>query len=229
VRRSRPGRGLADNGRVVEYFPHIYNPPPGADRRTMLLLHSPAGNEHELLPLAQAISPTAGVLSPRGRISDDGCVRFFRRFPEGPYDLGDLQRRVAQLATFVAAAAVRYRFDAREVVAVGFSDGATAAATLLLAWPHTLAGVVLFRGAAPGMPPRMPKLPGTPVLVANGQYDPVVQPEDTFQLAALLRVGGADVSVALQPAAQQIVPADVDEARAWLTSCGRLRSPLRMS
>ena len=214
---------------MLEFFSHLYQPPPGADRRTLLLLHSPAGNEHELLPLAQAILPTAGVLSPRGQLNDEGRWRFFRRFAEGACDLGDLQRRVAQLAAFVAAASVRYRFDAREVVAVGFSDGATLASTLLLAWPHTLAGAVLFRGAAPGMPARMQKLPATPVLVANGHYDPVVQPEDTLELAALLRVAGADVSVALQPAAQQIVPADVDEARGWLTSCGTLRSPLRMS
>ena len=211
------------------FFSHVYHSPPGADRRTLLLLHSPAGDEHELLPLAQAILPTAGVLSPPGQFDDDGRWRFFRRFPEGPYDLGDLQRRVAQLAAFVAGAAIRYRFDAREVVAIGFSDGAAAASTLLLAWPDTLAGAVLFRGAAPGMPSRMPKLPATPVLVANGQYDPVVQPEDTHELAALLRVAGADVSVVLQPAAQQIVPADAEEARGWLTSCGTLRSPLRMS
>jgi len=236
MRMSCPGR-VTDNDAVTElFFSHVYQPPPGGDRRTLLLLHSPAGDEIELLPLAQAILPTAGVLSPRGQIDDDGRCRFFRRFPEGPYDLGDLQRRVAQLAAFIAAAAVRYRFDAREVVAIGFSDGAAVASTLLLAWPDTLAGAVLFRGATPGMPSRLPKLPATPVLVANGQYDPVVQPhdpvvqpQDTFELAALLRVAGADVSVALQPGAQQIAPADVEEARGWLTSCGRLRSPLRMS
>ena len=40
---------------------------------------------------------------------------------------------------------------------------------------------------------------------------------------------GATVTIALQPAAQQIVPADIDQARAWFTACGTLRSPLRMS
>jgi phospholipase/carboxylesterase len=211
------------------YFSHIYQPPPGADRRTLLLLHGPAGDEHELLPVAQALQPTAAILSPRGQINEEGSSRFFRRVTEDVFDLGDLQRRAEQLAAFVAGASIRYRFDPREVVAVGLSDGATLASTLMLAWPATLAGAVLFRSAAPAMPPRMPKLPGTPVLLANGRYDPVVQPEDTEDLAALLRVAGADVSVALQTAAQQIVQADIEEARSWLTSCGRMRSPMRMS
>jgi phospholipase/carboxylesterase len=211
------------------YFSHIYQPPPGATRRTLLLLHGPAGDEHQLLPVAQALQPTAAILSPRGQIDDEGTWRYFRRLSEGVFDLGDLQRRAEQLATFVTAASVRYRFDPREVVAVGLSDGATLASTLMLAWPGTLAGAVLFRSAVPAMPPRMPRLQGTPVLLANGRYDPVVQPEDTEDLAALLRVAGADVSVALQPAAQQIVHADIEEARAWLTSCGTMRSPMRTS
>jgi predicted esterase len=213
----------------ARFFSHIYHPPPGADHRTLLLLHSPAGDEHELLPLAQTLQPTAGILSPRGQIEDQGCWRFFRRFIEGPYDLGDLQRRAAQLAAFIAAAATLYRFDSREVVAVGLADGANIASTLMLAWPDTLAGAVLFRGSAPGMPPKMPKLPATPVLLANGEFDPVVTPEESAEVAALLRVAGANVTVALQPAAQQLVHADVEQARAWFSACGSLRSPLRMS
>ena len=213
----------------VLYFSHIYHPPPGADRRTLLLLHSPAGDEHELLPLAQSLQPTAGILSPRGQLDVEGSWRFFRRFAEGSCDLGDLQRRATQLATFVAAAAAHYRFDSREVVAMGMADGALLASTLLLAWPDTLAGAVLFRGSVPGMPPKMPKLPSTPVLLANGRFDPVVTAVESGEVAALLRVAGANVTAALQPAAQQLVHADVEQARAWFTSCGTLRSPLRMS
>ena len=225
-----PPSDSRDNPPVpARFFSHLDHSAPGADRRTLLLLHSPAGDEHELLPLAQALQPTAGILSPRGQIDDQGCSRFFRRLIEGPYDLGDLPRRAAQLATFVAAAATRYRFDSREVVAVGIADGANIASTLMLAWPDTLAGAVLFRGAVPGMPPQLPKLPATPVLLANDDYDPVVTREESAEVAALLRVAGANVTVALQPAAQQLVHADVEQARAWFTLCGSMRSPSRMS
>ena len=89
-----PPSDSRDNPPVpARFFSHLDHSAPGADRRTLLLLHSPAGDEHELLPLAQALQPTAGILSPRGQIDDQGCWRFFRRLIEGPYDLGDLQRR----------------------------------------------------------------------------------------------------------------------------------------
>lgn len=77
----------------ARFVSHLYHSAQGADRRTLLLLHSPAGDEHELLPLVQSLQPTAGILSPRGQSDDQRCRPFFRRFIEGPYDLGDLQRR----------------------------------------------------------------------------------------------------------------------------------------
>jgi phospholipase/carboxylesterase len=211
------------------YFKHLYQPPPGADRRTLLLLHGPAGDEHELLPLASLLWPTAGILSPRGQLDVDGEWHFFRRFEGGTCDLGDLERRATQLAQFVAGAARVYRFEPREVVAVGYSDGATLASTLLVGNPEVLAGAVLFRSATPCMPERIKAVPGTPVLLAGGSHDPVITPEDTGDIAGMLRVAGATVTVSLQPAARQIVPEDVEQAREWLTSCGTLRSPLRMS
>lgn len=210
-------------------FTHVYQPAPGADRRTLLLLHGVGGDERDLLSLARLLQPTAGVLSPRGQVEDHGMLRFFKRLPQGVYDLEDLARRAAQLAAFVGAAAAHYRFDAREVMAVGFAEGANIASTMLLAWPDTLAGAVLFRGALPMMPDRMPKLPGTPVFVSNGRQDRITLAEDTDQLAALLRAAGAEVTVVLQQAAHQLTQADVEQARAWLTSCGPRRSPVRMS
>lgn len=210
-------------------FTHVYNPAPGGDRRTLLLLHGNGGNEREMLGLAKLLLPTAGVLSPRGQVTGRGGLSFFKRLQPDVYDMEDLPRRAAQLAAFVSAASERYGFDPGRVVAVGVADGANMASTLLLAWPDVLAGAVLFRGAVPLMPDRMPKLPATPVLVSNGRHDRVAAPLDTEQLVALLRVAGADVSLVWQQAAQQLTNGDVEQAKAWLTSCGSLRNPEQTS
>ena len=210
-------------------FTHLYQPATRGDRRTLLLLHGLGGDERNVLTLGRLLRPTAGILSPRGQVHDRGRLRFFKRLQEDVYDMEDLPRRAAQLAAFVAAAAERYRFDAEELVAVGLGEGANMASTLLLACPDTLSGAILFRGAVPLMPERMPRLPGTPVLVSNGRRDRVAAPLDTEQLVALLRIAGADVSVAWQQAAQQLTNADVEQAKAWLTSCGMRRSPARTS
>ena len=101
-------------------------------------------------------------------------------------------------------------------MAVGFSNGANIAATLLLLRPETLGGAVLFRpmvvldqAAAPGT------LAGKRVLLANGSVDPLVPPDHPERLAALLRAGGAEVAVETLQASHQLTPQDVALAQAW--------------
>jgi predicted esterase len=148
-------------------FEHVYQAPKDQGAPfTLLMLHGTGGNEHDLLPLARMLAPEAGVLSPRGKVIERGRARFFRRLAEGVFDLADLERRTQDLGDFVGAAATRYAVDPRRVIAVGFSNGANIASSLLLLRPEVLAGAILFRAMVPIMPERMPSLPNTPVLVS---------------------------------------------------------------
>src|ERR1043165_1517971 len=133
-------------------YVHVYNPPTGADRRTLLLLHGTGGTEHDLIPLGQMLAPSAGLLSPLGNVSENGAARFFRRIAEGVFDIEDLHARTKELAAFVKEAAVAYRFDAGNVVAVGFSNGANIAGSMLLSFPGLLRGAILFRAMVPFEP-----------------------------------------------------------------------------
>lgn len=211
-------------------FIHVYQP--GSDaarRRTLLTLHAAGGSERDLIALTRLLQPGAGVLSPRGPILENGRWRFFRRLTPQVDDIEDLQRRAAQLATFLAESAACYGFDPMNVVAIGVADGAVLATTMLLAWPHALAGAVLFRAGLPAMPERMPALPKTPVFVSNGLHDRFARRGDTVQLEALLRAAGADVTIAWQASAHQLIQADLERAAAWLTACGPRRSSTQTS
>ncbi len=104
---------------------------PGSSKRTLLLLHGTGGNEHDLIPLGREIDPAAAILSPRGKVLENGMPRFFRRLAEGIFDEEDLKRRTHELADFVGVAAQHYQFAADKVVAVGYSNGANIAASLL--------------------------------------------------------------------------------------------------
>ena len=198
-------------------FVHLYSPPPGTDGSTLLLLHGTGGNEHHLLPLSRLLLPSAGVLSPRGQVLERGMPRFFRRLAEGVFDVADLTRRTHELADFLAAAAERYGFDPRHLVAAGFSNGANIAASLLLLRPEALAAAVLFRAMVPLVPEALPAHRGTPVLISNGRQDPLVSGDETERLAALLERAGARVEVVWQPGGHELTPADVSGAAAWLT------------
>jgi predicted esterase len=201
---------------------HRFVPAPHSGAaRTLLLLHGTGGDENDLLPLGRTLAPDAALLSPRGRVVENGMPRFFRRFAEGVFDVEDLRARTHELADFVAAASTLYRFDPARVIAVGFSNGANIAASTLLLRPHTLAAAVLLRAMVPLVPEDPPDLHGVSVLISAGRFDPIAGPEQTRALARLLIDAGAGVTVGWHEAAHLITDGDVTAARGWLGD-GRL-------
>jgi predicted esterase len=190
---------------------------PGTSNRTLLLLHGTGGNERDLIALGRELDPNAALLSPRGKVLENGMPRFFRRLAEGVFDLEDLKKRTNELADFVAAAAQHYGFAADKVVAVGYSNGANIAASLLLLRPEILSAAILFRAMVPLVPDKQPKLSSVRVWIGAGSYDPIIPTSETKRLAELLRSVGADVTMRHFPAGHELTPDDVEAARDWLT------------
>jgi phospholipase/carboxylesterase len=195
-------------------FQHIFLE--GHSPRTLLLLHGTGGNENDLLPLGLAIDPEAARISPRGKVLENGMPRFFRRLAEGIFDEKDLVRRTHELGDFIAEASRAYGFDPRQVVAVGYSNGANIAGALLLLRPDSLAGAALLRPMVPLTPEALPDLTGVPVLVSAGQHDPLVPPQNARRLAALLGDAGANVTLRFENSGHAITDDTVEAARQWL-------------
>ncbi len=189
---------------------------PGKSDRTLLLLHGTGGNERDLIPLGRDLDPTASLLSPRGKVLENGMPRFFRRLAEGVFDLEDLKKRTNELADFVAAAGQHYGFAADNVVAVGYSNGANIAASMLLLRPEILSAAILFRAMVPLVPETQPNLSSVRVWIGAGSYDPIIPTSETKRLAELLRSAGADLTMRHFPAGHELTPADVESAREWL-------------
>jgi phospholipase/carboxylesterase len=189
---------------------------PGSSNRTLLLLHGTGGNEHDLIPLGRELDPNATLLSPRGKVSENGMPRFFRRLAEGVFDLQDLQKRTHELADFVAAAADRYDIDDKNIIAVGYSNGANIAASTLLLRPEILAGAILFRAMVPLEPEKPPELANVRIWIGAGNHDPIIPSSETQRLVDLLRAAGADVTVRFLDAGHALTPADISLARDWL-------------
>ena len=189
---------------------------PGKSNRTLLLLHGTGGNERDLIPLGRGLDPNASLLSPRGKILENGMSRFFRRLAEGVFDLEDLKKRTHELADFVTAAAQHYKIDNKQIVAVGYSNGANIAASMLLLRPKTLSAAILFRAMVPLVPETTPDLSATRVVISEGDHDPIVSAAEAGRLAGLLRSAGADVTIRFFEAGHQLARDDVDLAREWL-------------
>jgi len=188
---------------------------PGTSGETALLLHGTGGNEGSLLQLGTLLLPGASILSPRGQVLEGGMPRFFRRLAEGVFDLEDLVSRTGDLAGFVGRSVEKYGFDPARVTAVGFSNGANIAASLMLLRPEVLSRAVLLRAMVPLEPEPKP-LPGTPVWVGAGRYDPIVPPANTARLAELLGERGARVHLDWREAGHQLAEGEVEAISTWL-------------
>jgi phospholipase/carboxylesterase len=199
-------------------FVHRFVPAAQPGRRPLLLLHGTGGDENDLVPLGERLAPGAALLSPRGKVLENGMPRFFRRLAEGVFDLEDLARRSAELARFIAAARAAYAIE--QPIAVGFSNGANIAASLLLTRPDTLAGAVLMRATLPFAPQDLPRLGGAPVLILSGQMDPLVSADRRENLAKVLAAAGAAVDHQIIPAGHNLTAQDLASASAWLQQHG---------
>jgi predicted esterase len=198
-------------------FVHVFKPGEKPHSPTLLLLHGTGGDEHDLLPLGRELLPGAALLGVRGKVMENGMPRFFRRFAEGVFDIDDLKDRTNQLAQFIDATSERYSFSKRQLIAVGYSNGANIAASLILLHPHYLAGAVLFRAQVPFIPDIIRNFPGLSIFIAAGTRDTIVPGDQTEQLATILKSGGADVSLSWHRGGHELGDDDIADAKAWFS------------
>jgi phospholipase/carboxylesterase len=189
---------------------------PGDSNRTLLLLHGTGGNERDLIPLGRELDPNASLLSPRGKILENGMPRFFRRLAEGVFDLEDLKTRTNELADFVAAAVRHYKLDANRIVGVGYSNGANIAASMLLLRPEIIHAAILFRAMVPLVPDKMPELSSIHVWIGTGDQDPIIPPSESQRLVDLLRSADAHVTIRFFNAGHGLTNSEVEAAGQWL-------------
>jgi phospholipase/carboxylesterase len=191
----------------------------------LLMLHGTGGTEQEILTLADALDPAATVLAPRGRVTEGGMLRWFRRLSEGVFDVDDVVLRAGELAGFLAWARTRYDLGERRIIAVGFSNGANIALATALLHPDTLDRVVAFSGMFPLDDRALTTdLTGTDVLLLNGRTDPMAPLASADRAAATFTAHGAQVERELRDGGHGIAATDVAAARAWLARPAQARA-----
>ena len=187
-----------------------------ASGETLIVLHGTGGNENDLVGIGQAIAPGAAILSPRGKVLENGAPRFFKRLAEGVFDPKEVRSRAEELAHFIRAAIAKYGLDASRIYALGYSNGANIASTVMFIQPGLLQGAVLFRPMLVYEPEEQGDLSGATVFISAGRMDPIVPMKSVERLVELFESSYAEVTLKWQSAGHNLVPSEVREAADWL-------------
>jgi phospholipase/carboxylesterase len=185
---------------------------------TLVLLHGTGGNEEDLIFLGKKIEPNASVLSPRGKVLENGLPRFFRRLSEGVFDLEDLRIRSHELADFIQKCSLHYKFDLENTIAIGFSNGANISVSMLFLRPEVLQGAILFRAMVPFIPDPLPNLSSKKILLSAGLEDPIVSRNETENLFRLFQKTNAIITLKWQPSSHNLIQEDILVAKPWISN-----------
>ncbi|MEI3614428.1 alpha/beta hydrolase [Pseudogracilibacillus sp. SO30301A] len=194
---------------------HIFQKGTDTSRPTFLMLHGTGGTENDLLALAAKLDPAASVLSVRGNVVENGMSRFFKRIAEGVFDEEDLIFRTKELNEFLDEAAGKYGFDRNNIVAVGYSNGANIAASLLFHYMDALKGAILYHPMVPRRRIDLPDLSGKQVFIGAGKNDPICPPEESTDLKELLENAGATVELHWENSGHQLTGEEFAASRSW--------------
>jgi phospholipase/carboxylesterase len=196
---------------------YIYNPAENKAGHTLLLLHGTGGDENDLLPIAKYFGDNFNVLSLRGNVSEGGMPRFFRRLGMGIFDEKDLAFRTDEMVHFIKELAVKEKFDANKIIALGYSNGANIAGSTLLQYPDFLAGAILYRPMQPfkEIPATAINTKKTPVFMSNGVSDPTIDPAATARYVDALNHAGFDVAAHNLQTSHGLTQQDIQLSVEW--------------
>ena len=205
------------NSTELGFIHNFVGPKEGAGM-VLFLLHGTGGTENDLIPLGREINKSAAILSPRGKVLENGAPRFFRRLAEGVFDLDDLKFRTGELSDFIEKASVFYKFDLQSVVAIGYSNGANMAASILLLRPKMISAAILFRPMVPLVPEILPDLSTKNIFVSGGLYDPIVPRVETERLVDLFKKCGSNIFINWENSGHELRIEEITVASNWLSN-----------
>ena len=184
--------------------------------QTLVVLHGTGGDENDLIGIGQAIAPGVAILSPRGNVLENGAPRFFKRLAEGVFDREEVRSRAEELSRFIRAAISKYGFNPERVFALGYSNGANVASTVMFIEPGLFRGAIMFRPMVVFEPDEHPDLSGAGIFISAGRLDPIVPTKSVERLAELFEASRAEVTLKWQQAGHNLLPSEARDAADWL-------------
>jgi phospholipase/carboxylesterase len=206
-------------------FVHRFNRPEDPDGTTLVLLHGTGGDETDLMPMARRIAPRSTLLGVRGRATEEGTNRWFRRSDATTFDEVDIRSEAEAFAAFVKDAVAGYGLDATRLAFLGYSNGADMLGAVMQLHPGVVRRAVLLRAIQAMQNTPAADLSKTSVLMLRGRDDPFAR--DATSLADAFRELGAAVEPIEIAAGHELTLSDATESAAWIHRHIRSMGPQR--
>ncbi|TCL75581.1 VOC family protein [Rhizobium sp. BK251] len=195
-------------------FVHRFFTPPDPDGSVVVLLHGSGGNETTMMPLLHAALPRATLLGVRGRATEEGHPRWYRRITPISFDQDDIKSEADAFAAFIEGARKAYGLDPKKMIYAGYSNGANLLNSLALLHPHLVRRAILLRSMPVLNRPPSADLSDLDVLVVSGDQD--MYGRFAKPLAKLLKANGARVDFNMLPVGHEVGDPDVPLIRRWV-------------
>ncbi|UGY09723.1 VOC family protein [Phyllobacterium pellucidum] len=195
-------------------FVHRVYTPEEAGGPTLVLLHGTGGNEASLMPLAALAAPRATLMGVRGRSTEEGSARWFRRFAPLTFDQKDIGFEADAFAAFIEGAVEAYGLDLTTTVFLGYSNGGNLLAAMMQLRPHLVRNAILLRATKVLDETPQSDLLDARILFVTGDHD--LFGAHAPALEAELRQAGADVTSLSVPAGHETGDHDIEVIRQWL-------------
>lgn len=188
--------------------------------KTLVLFHGTGGNEHDLLPLARQVAPGYNLLGLRGAVNENGLHRFFVRTALGVFDQESIRREAKVIHDFLTTWVAEHDFTFSDLIFLGFSNGANMILALAFLYPDLVHQAVVLHPMLPLVPSEQNQatkmLQNKSFLVSYGLSDPMVSPEESKKVVAILSQLGAVVEEVALPGGHQLSLTEVERIQAFL-------------
>jgi len=191
---------------------------PGLDR-TLILLHGFGADEHDLLPIADELDPRLRVISLQAPLALDFGGRAWFNLEQTPEGFAFDPAEVAEGARLAREAVEEIAAQSPQPILCGFSQGAGMALSVVLTRPKLSSAVLVLSGVPPRVEDPAPadELRGLPVFVAHGLHDPLIPVDIGRATRDMLQRAGAVVTYREYPMGHMVIPAEISDARTWLS------------
>lgn len=154
----------------------------GTNDKTIIMLHGTGGNENDLKEIASQIDPQASLIGIRGSVEESGMLRYFKRYPDGSFDLKDLAMNTKMLYLGILELLEYYQLDASKTSLVGYSNGANIAINMFKEYETPFAKAILLHASPVRLDVPVLSQEQLQVFLSFGQQDPFITAQQFNQL-----------------------------------------------